>query len=158
MTTNETDRSKQAKSTDPIVSLKKAKKQKVKPVPKLRIPEVKSKPKPVKDNQKADYASKLAQLQKQLESIKEQTKAYSRFKTQHKKLDMLNEILVRNTQSNQIVMVGSKQQTGQTFMMKTSQLVDVAGRHAMTCPRLTYALEKEHMLKKKKQRHKSMAV
>jgi hypothetical protein len=49
MTTNETDRSKQAKSTDPIVSLKKAKKQKVKPVLKLRIPEVKPKPKPVKD-------------------------------------------------------------------------------------------------------------
>jgi hypothetical protein len=60
MTTNETDRSKQAKSTDPIVSLKKAKRQKVKPVPKLRMPEVKCKPRPAKDKQKADYATKLA--------------------------------------------------------------------------------------------------
>lgn len=32
--------------------------------------------------------------------------------------------------------------------MPVSKLIDVCGRHAMTCPRLTCALAKEHMLKK----------
>jgi hypothetical protein len=62
---------------------------------------------------------------------------------------MLSDILMRNTQSEQVVMVGSKQQTGVTFIMSTAQLIDAAGRHAMTCPRLTHALHKEHMIKKK---------
>jgi len=51
-------------------------------------------------------------------------------------------------------MVGSKQLTGQTYVMPLKNLTDVCGRHAMNCPRLDLSFKMEHLLVEKKKSKK----
>lgn len=62
----------------------------------------------------------------------------------------LDTYLKHFSKTDKLVMVGSKQQTGETYVLPLKNLVDICGRHAMNCGRLDLALKMNHLLSENK--------